>query len=370
MAFVISGQHLGTAIAQGGYPLLATRLGWRIPFYLIGILGFIWSLFWLYLVKSKPSVPIVQSTTSSMLICTTPVLEESPYGSNIGELQEISPIPLSSRMNSKNSISPWLVPESSSFIISKPPWYDFFFHWAVWAYFVLFFCYNWSFYLLVSYLPKYLATILGFSAGISGKISVAAYIGLYVSILLGGRISSHITSRKYLNPTATRKLGVLLGLLPSVILLPGIGAGIFQDRNSIATVLVVSIATTGFAQASYAPNPMDLFPKSPALVASIGNSIGTLPGFLSSIIAGWILQKGDCTYPTAKLWDKDIEQFPHEITSSCYTAWGLVFGSCSAVYLFGLIIWLLFASGSAIKAPTSFKTVRILKSNRNLDMSC
>ncbi|KGG50451.1 hypothetical protein DI09_6p350 [Mitosporidium daphniae] len=355
VAFVISGQHLGTAVAQGGYPLLATRLGWRVPFYLIGVLGFVWSLFWVYLIKSKPTIPM-PSTTSSILICSSPVNDETQGGGNVGDLQEISPIEYSSGMTTKDSLSPWITSGTSSFIIQKPPWYDFFFHLSVWAYFVLFFCYNWSFYLLVAYLPKYLATILGFSAGTSGKITVTAYIGLYASILVGGRLSASLMSKKRYSPTFTRKLGVFIGLLPSILLLPAIGAGIFQDRNSIATVLVISIAATGFAQAAYAPNPMDLFPKSPAIVASIGNSIGTLPGFLSSIMAGWILQKGNCGSASEKIWN-DLHvgsPSPFNAPPMCLTAWGLVFGSCAAVYLFGLVIWLLFASGVPIRPAARF----------------
>ena len=357
MAFVISGQHLGTAVAQGGYPLLATRLGWRVPFYFIGVLGCIWSLFWVYLIKSKPTIPM-PSAVSSILICSAPVHDELRSSGSVGDLREISPIEYSSTMTTKDSISPWISSGASSFIIHKPPWYDFFFHLSVWAYFVLFFCYNWSFYLLVAYLPKYLATILGFSAGTSGKITVTAYIGLYASILLGGRISSLLISKKRYDPTFVRKFGVFIGLLPAILLLPAIGAGVFQDRNSIASVLVLSIAATGFAQAAYAPNPMDLFPKSPAMVASIGNSIGTLPGFLSSIMAGWILQKGNCGSPSSSVWNglhsEQHAASPLLAPPSCLTAWGLVFGSCAAVYLFGLVIWFLFASGVPIRRKVGF----------------
>ena len=223
------------------------------------------------------------------------------------------------------------------------PWYSYLSYSSSWALFVVIFCYNWSFYLLVSYLPKYLNYVLGYSKGEAGNLAVIAYLGLYLSILLGGKFNGRFIAAGF-NVTKVRKTAVTVGFWPPMILI--LLSTFFTDRTWNATCLVVAIALTGIAQSGFAPNPMDLNPHAPALIASFGNVLGTMPGFMSAMIAGPILEHGDCD-----------NQYP--MPDSCVHSWHLLFYLSIGMYLFGWTIWMLFSSGYPLRRrPALYSPIR------------
>lgn len=376
VAIVVSGQHLGTATAQGAYPLIAERATWEAPFYLIGILGCTWALVWMNLISSNPppyfeddfedsfvevarDIPKEASTS----VKTDPASPDHPVINNLNINVPASPqtpaTPLSF-MDDEAYVNDEFEPLILSFYSagkSQMPWYRFFRFPSVWAYFCVFFAYNWSFYLLVSYLPKFLTSILGFTMKEAGEVGLWAYLGLYCSILVGGRLNSHFISKGY-SPTVVRKVGVSLGLIPAMLLILAVTMPWFElTSNQISKCLLLSISLTGFAQSSFAPNPIDLAPTSPAFIASLGNMVATLPGIFSSLFTGHILEDvGNCHAASNTLMSNVTKLW---ISDDCYAAWMIIFRVCVGVYFSGWIVWVFFSRARPLPRPTPVSPIHL-----------
>ena len=183
----------------------------------------------------------------------------------------------------------------------------------------------------MSYLPKFLHFVLGYESSQAGHLALFAYLGLYITILLGGRTTGYFIGRGY-SITLVRKMGVTIGLLPSVILI-FITYWLQDNPAATASLFIISVACTGLAHATFAPYPMDLSPNSPALITSFGNIIGTIPGIVSSLVAGYILEQGQCGTE------------PLHTNQTCIQAWHLLFRMCIVIYLFGWMFWILCSKG-------------------------
>lgn len=364
VALVISGQHLGTAATQGLYPYLSDEYGWEMPFFLIGFLGLIWSCLWLKFVSSEPTSSGQIQSMSCKVCLPAPRIENYSTinkDEHFNEQESIS-IHIDSEITNTDLFvydseeesliktdailmlngSTWACDnnvykshESSQELQenrSKILWWEIFIHKSVWAYFTLIFCYNWSFYLLVSYLPKFLHSILGYELSQAGKLALLAYLGLYVTIIIGGRTTGYFIGRGY-SITNVRKIGVTIGLLPTMILI-FITYLLKHNPAATASLFIVAVALTGLAHSAFAPYPMDLAPRAPALITSFGNIIGTIPGIVSSLVAGSILEQGRCGI--------------HESHNSCVEAWHFLFRICIMIYLFGWIFWLCCSKGKPL----------------------
>jgi predicted MFS family arabinose efflux permease len=356
VAIVISGHHLGTATAQGAYPLIAEKSSWEAPFYLIGIIGCLWALLWMNLIHSNPPpyfeeefedtprLGAAKQLDTSMSVSAPLSKANTPVPLNPYAASSLSPLAGNDEEPIVNDEFEPLIMSFYSSGTSGMPWFRYFTYPAVWAYFFIFFAYNWSFYLLVSYLPKFLTSILGFTMKEAGQVGLWAYLGLYVSILVGGRLNSYFIAKGYA-PSLVRKVGVSLGLMPPIFLVLVITLPWFHlTVSQIAFGLLLSIAVTGFAQSSFAPNPIDLSPSSPAFIASLGNMVATLPGIFSSLFTGHVLQDiGHCQPSRSNILLSHSSAFL--ITDECYAAWMLIFRVCVAVYFLGWMVWLFFASG-------------------------
>ena len=53
-AVAFSGSYVGTVLALPVSGLLAQHLGWEWIFYFFGILGLVWCIGWMYIVKDNP----------------------------------------------------------------------------------------------------------------------------------------------------------------------------------------------------------------------------------------------------------------------------------------------------------------------------
>jgi len=123
VAFNASGIPIGTVFALVVTPLIVLHLGWEWAFYLFGLVGVFWFIAW------------------QKLVTTTP--QEHPHISVL-ELQYLE----------ENATASGTVSES-------PPWGGFLKNKAVWAIIVAHFCNNWTLYVILSWLPKYVNEGLG-----------------------------------------------------------------------------------------------------------------------------------------------------------------------------------------------------------------
>ncbi|KAM0683557.1 hypothetical protein MDAP_001127 [Mitosporidium daphniae] len=299
VSFALAGQHFGSALIQGLYAPIASAFQWYTPFHLLTGLTILWTISWTFFGKSR--------------------LSESDK-----------------REEAMSSIDS----ERSSIAQSDAPGQDLTFketlsYKEVWAFVIVLFCYNWSFYFLVSYLVKFLHLHLGFSETTSGLYSFSAYGLLCLSLTASGKFTSAVIASGKMNVTKVRKYGVAIGIIPSAVLIFLIPVLYnYVSASALAAILVAAIAISGIAHGSFMTNPVDLNPINPGVIGGLGNTIATIPGIIVPIINGAILNSGGCS--------------TDPISLQCWNAWRILFIVSGSLYVVGLAVWLAFSSGKPL----------------------
>ena len=285
VAFTNSGIAAGTMFGYGVAAIIIANYSWEWVFYLFGMLGFFWIIFWNKNVTSFPENNKYITAKELDLI-----LKEAP------SKESARSIPLLK-------------------LVTNLPFL---------AIVVATFCNNWTLYTFLSYIPKYVSDpVESGGMGIELESSLFLYAILVpclvaiISLILGGYLADYLIKKghKVIN---VRKLVNSIGFFGSAICLYYISS---VDSLLIAVILLCLInVCSGICSGGFGVNHADLGPKYTGSLVGISGSIGMIAAILSPIAAGTIL----------------------EISSS----WNLIFYVCAGVLIFGGTFYLLFASAS------------------------
>ncbi|XP_026285662.1 uncharacterized protein LOC113211496 [Frankliniella occidentalis] len=217
------------SVGQFAASVLCPHLAWQTGFYLFGTLGILWVLIWLVLYHDS-------SNTSA------------------------DDIPL-------------FVPKVTN---PNVQWCEFVSHWPLWALYIAHFAMNWSNYIIMQWLPTYLARNLG-----ANKESISLTAVPYVVNSLTGILSGHFADTLVLRRwtvLSVRRLMTTLGLLgPGIFLL-----AFCAVDNMLAAVIIVSISMGMCAcnSAGHLSNHADIAPNHAGVTFAISNTLATIPGIL------------------------------------------------------------------------------------------
>ena len=285
VAFTNSGIAAGTMFGYGVAAIIIANYSWEWVFYLFGMLGFFWIIFWNKNVTSFPeNNKYITAEELDLILKEAPSKESAP---SIPFLKLVTNLPFL-------------------------------------AIVVATFCNNWTLYTFLSYIPKYVSDpVESGGMGIELESSLFLYAILVpclvaiISLILGGYLADYLIKKghKVLN---VRKLVNSIGFFGSAICLYYISS---VDSLLIAVILLCLInVCSGICSGGFGVNHADLGPKYTGSLVGISGSIGMIAAILSPIAAGTIL----------------------EISSS----WNLIFYVCAGVLIFGGTFYLLFASAS------------------------
>ncbi|GBM03560.1 Sialin [Araneus ventricosus] len=243
-AIVYNGSSVGNVLSFALSGIISDTLGWPSVFYIFGILGIVWTFFWLFLVSETPELHP----------CITE--EEIEY---IRRGQESSG-------EWKTHAVPWKAILSSRF---------------VWALVITSFGQGWGFYTLLTELPTYLAQILHFDIKKNGVLSAFPYLMqaclsisssfIADSLRASGRFRIN-TIRKWFNsiaffsPALCIVLVAYVGCQPTVIII----------------LLAVSAGLNGFHNSGYGVTHVDMSPEFAAvtinclLLSMVGGATGAI----------------------------------------------------------------------------------------------
>jgi ACS family sodium-dependent inorganic phosphate cotransporter len=262
-ALLISAAPLSTAVSLPLTGWLVHVSGWPVPFYAFGVLGLLWAAIWFARVDNGHDV---RSTVAD----ATPGI-------------------------------PWRR------LLGLP---------SLWAIVVAIFCFSWSFYVLLAWLPSYLKSTFGVSIMNAGILSSGPWIASFLMANLAGYLADRLL-RAGRSATFVRKLmqtgalcvgGILLMQLPTAA--------------SVTAAMVYTCFAAGalaFSLAGYAPNAFDIAPRHADVIWGISNTLATLPGIFGVYLTGWLVDR----------------------TGSFSTPFYLAAG----ISFFGAIFFLIFASG-------------------------
>jgi ACS family sodium-dependent inorganic phosphate cotransporter len=235
VALVTSAAPLSTMFALPMTGYLIHRFGWPWPFYVFGIIGLVWAALWFTGISSRGG-----------------------YAAEVpAEQRRI----------------PW------KRILTLP---------SVWANVITNSCFNWSFYLLLAWLPSYLKRSYGISLVSAGLLSAAPWLTSFVMGNVAGWWADRML-RAGRSATFVRKLMQTLGM---------VGGGLFllalPGASTVTAAVILTTCAAGlFALcfAGYAPNCLDIAPRHGDVVWGLSNTVGSLPGIFGVFLTGWMVDR-------------------------------------------------------------------------------
>lgn len=181
-----AGTFLGMVIAMSSCGVLAQKFGWQSVFYVFGVIGCIWYVFWLILIHESP--------------------DKDPHIS----------------LEEKRYIMASLQHTQSSIKSKDVPWKSIFTSSAVWAIAASHFAENWGVYTMLTQLPLFLKrkskkcetwielieTVLdnlNFDLANSGFIASVPYLTLGILLFFVGYLADWLRIKGYLTTTQVRR---------------------------------------------------------------------------------------------------------------------------------------------------------------------
>ncbi|XP_077290239.1 major facilitator superfamily transporter 9 isoform X2 [Arctopsyche grandis] len=279
-----SGSYAGTVVSMPVCSILAAKLGWPSIFYVFGVIGLIWFAIWWGVVKEGP--------------------ECDP---------NISPSELKYIQDSLGNR-----PELSGKVINHP-WKDILKSGPVWAIVAAHFSENWGFYTLLTFLPTFMRDVFDFKLSATGVLSAIPYLAMAIILQIAGHLADWLQRKRILNTTQVRKLFNCSAFLAQTIFM--VAASFAPNATGCIIFLVIAVGLGGFAWSGFSVNHLDIAPQHASVLMGLSNTVATLPGIISPLLAGAIV-----THNTAE-------------------EWRVVFFISSGIYLVGAVIYGIWCSG-------------------------
>uniref|UniRef100_A0A8C9T3V2 Sialin n=1 Tax=Scleropages formosus TaxID=113540 RepID=A0A8C9T3V2_SCLFO len=273
-----TGSSLGTVLSLPLSGLICYYLDWTYVFYIFGAVGLLWFFLWTFFVSNTPDS---HKTISE---------KERRY--------------INSSLKSEDI-----------------PWCSMFTSLPVWAIVVAHFSYNWTFYTLLTLLPTYMRTILGFSIQQNGMLSALPYLGSWFLALLGGQLADCLRERGLFSTVVVRKTFSVIGMVGPAVFLVSAG---YTGCNYVMAVafLTVSSALGGFCSSGFSINHLDIAPSYAGILLGISNTFATIPGMVGPVIARALT------------------------SSNTIEEWQTVFYISAAINILGAIFFTIFGKGA------------------------
>ncbi|KAK2169695.1 hypothetical protein NP493_1179g00016 [Ridgeia piscesae] len=217
------------SIGQTVAALVSPYLHWSWMFYLFGSIGFVWVLLWIVL--------YTEVRTS---------IEEEEF------------------------IQP---PKVTS---SNVRWAEFISHWSLWSIYIAHFSMNWSNYMIMQWLPTYMARNLGANKQ-DMMFTAVPHIMNSVFGVVAAHFADGLIAQKW-SVLSVRRLMTSIGLLG-----PGIFLLFFSAVSNLllAMILVsVSMGLSACNSSGHLSNHADIAPHHAGITYAISNTLATIPGIV------------------------------------------------------------------------------------------
>ena len=247
-----AGQPLGTALAGPVVGLVAVAFGWRVSFFVIALLGILWLIAWLAIMRDLPQThPRVSSA----------------------ELTRIS--------ESRAHHTPLEAASSARLgaVLSRP---------SVLAVAGGLFAANYVIYFFLSWLPSYLVAVQHFSLAAMSLASSVPWIGGAVGYVLGGVISDWLLRRSG-NGLWARKWVAMGGL--GVAALAVLATGFATTPGMAVAVITLAILFLMAApQACWAMTQELVPPQRLGAVGGFVHALSNISGMIAPAVAGFAVE--------------------------------------------------------------------------------
>ncbi|WP_418264564.1 MFS transporter [Flavobacterium faecale] len=248
-----AGASLGSVIAPVLIATLYGAYGWRMTYIIIGAVGVLWVIPWLFINKSTPEKhPWITEEELNLIVASSKVDDSKEASKEKG-------LSVMGILKYKES---WGVLVGSFFI--EPIWW-----------------------LFVGWMPLYLHSAYGFSIVEIGSTIWISYLGGMAGSIIGGWYCGKLIETKTVDAARKITIGIgcaliLMGLLGIIFLIDG--------SNAMSFIYIVALVLFGFqfAIGNLQTLSSDLF-KGPSVgtLAGLAGSVGAV----SVIIMNWLIPK-------------------------------------------------------------------------------
>ncbi|CAF1302986.1 unnamed protein product [Adineta steineri] len=256
--------------------------GWPSSFYVFGVITCIWFIFWCFFAYNSPS----QHPRCSK--------KERDY------ITAVLPKP-------KKLKTPWLA------IATSIPF---------WSIAIASTCVQFVYYVLLTSLPTYFATILRFNLQKNGFMFAIPYVFMMIVIVTSGQLADHLRARKIMSTTAVRKLQTIIGGVGSSLFLVLIG---YVGCSKVAAMFCITLAVAfiGFHSSGCQISHLDIASNYAGTLVGITNTLASIPGFVGPAMVGAITNNNQTLH-----------------------AWQTIFNLSAGIGLFGCIVYCIFFDGN------------------------
>jgi ACS family hexuronate transporter-like MFS transporter len=284
-----SGATIGAMIAPACILPLASAFGWEASFIIIGILGFVWMGFWVFIYKKPEAHPKVNKAELEYIL---------------SDKEEVATIDKPARKLSFGECFKYK--QTWAFAFGK------FMTDGVWWFYLF-------------WMPKYLSSVFG----LQGNQQILPLTVLYTVVMLslyGGKLPTIIINKTGKDPYAARMQAMLIfAFFPLLALL----AQPLGGYSYWIPVVIIGIA--GAAHQSWSANIFstvgDMFPKSAiATITGIGGMAGGIGSYIINQSSGVLFDHAETT---------KMKLFGFEGVDSGYF---IIFSVCAVAYLIGWVV--------------------------------
>ncbi len=244
------GAFLGSAITLPvAGAAAASPGGWQVSFYGYGAVGIAWAAaFWVAGASSPEEHPFIGAEECAEIAGSRVAHAGAPAG---GGAHGAAEAPLSLRA------IPWRA------IFSCAP---------VLGCFAAHTAHNWTFYLLLTWMPNYLKDRLGFDIEGAAALAMIPYLCCFAGSLASGFLADAFIARG-VRVLHVRRGMVLVGeCVPAALL---IAAGFTNSVPAVVAYLSVSLFFSGMSQTGFACTPLDVAPHLGGTLMGIQNTLAT-----------------------------------------------------------------------------------------------
>jgi sugar phosphate permease len=257
-----SASRVGAAIAPPIVVLIMTTLGWRSVFYISGVVGIVWALWWYLAYRNLP---------------------EEHGLVNAAELEHIRGIDEKGNVNRPNTAKKPSVPWAT--LLRSP---------NMWAIMCAYFTYVYCLWIFLSWLPSYLVEFRHFTLL---KVGLLASLPLWAGVVgdtVGGLATDWLLATTG-NIKLARRLVAIVGMLGCAVFI--VPAALAENAYTAVYCLTASMF---FLECTIGPSwavPMDMGGEHSGTVSGMMNMAGNIGGALSPIVFGVLVQFGSWQAP-------------------------------------------------------------------------
>ena len=248
-----SGIAGGSVIALICTPWLISVWSWQGAFYLYGLLGVVWFIFWVYNAQSRPSpLPEWQST-----VALAPQLTPAAPPLVAADEQIYPRLTIRRMLHSR----------------------------AVWAIAIAHISINWSLYLILSWFPTFVNREMGVDLQTAGLLALAPTVISLVMAPAAGRLFDRLVSQGYNRRTIRR---VMQSVAFAGITLAMLTVTLTDSLMISVAVITLSNALAAFSIGGFATNHLDVAPNQAGLLMGVTNTLAAVSSGASVFVSGWI----------------------------------------------------------------------------------